>query len=281
MTKKDKQSGTYRGVRDEIRREQMKTRDMTFKQKLSYFWYYYKIHTIAGILVIIFAVSCIHDIITAKDFNFYGIMMNSFQLSSEKMEAGFGEYAGLDMENYECFIDTDSTLSLTSTTQYDMATAQKLMALIQTKDIDAVVFDAQLFNHYSNNELFMDLRQVLTSEELEACSDDLYYVDYALIRAASEAEADSSVTYDVPPEPTQEEIAAEAETHRHPEAMTEPIPVGIFIADSPFAKETSAYSSLIPVFGFPVSTQRLETAKKYLEFLWDETVDFSGMIETY
>ncbi len=45
MSEKEKNAAEYRGVRDEIRQQQLKTRDMTLKGKLKYFWDYYKIHT--------------------------------------------------------------------------------------------------------------------------------------------------------------------------------------------------------------------------------------------
>lgn len=281
MTRKEKKNSEYRGVRDEIKREHLKTKDMNWKEKLGYFWYYYKIHSLVAILVIIFSVTLIRDIVNTKDFNFYGIMLNSYQLSADKLEAAFSEYSGLDTENYECFIDTDSTLSLTSMSEFDLASSQKMIALMTTQDLDAVVFDSQVFYNYSNNEMFMDLRQVFTTKELKEYEDNLYYIDYAVMRAAMEAEEEELITYEEAPSPTPEEIAAEAETHKHPEEMDEPIPVGVFITDSPFAKQTGAYGTQLPVFGIVASTQRLDTAKQYLDFLWAESVDFVGVTETY
>lgn len=284
MNKQPKEPRPYRGVQDEIREQQMKMKDMTFKGKLQYFWYYYKVHTIVAIVAIVFLVTLIHDIRSAKDYAFYGIMLNSGSLSSEVMEASFGEYAGLDLETYDCFIDTDSNLSYSSMTQYDMATAQKLIALVQSKDLDALVFDSEVFNNYANNEMFLDLTTLFTEEELAKYQDRLYYVDYAEIAKANEDSSyeneDLISTMDAATL-TLDDILAEAETHRHPEEMEQPIPVGIFLADSPFMQQTGAYGQLQPIFGFSATTTRPDTAKKYLEFLWDETIDFSSMIEQY
>lgn len=285
MSKQPKAPRPYRGVQDEIREQQMKMKDMSLKEKLQYFWYYYKIHTIVIIIAIIFVVTLIRDIRSAKDYTFYGIMLNSAGLSSEAMENTFGEYADLDLETYDCFIDTDSNLSYSTMTQYDMATSQKLIALVQTKDLDALVFDSEVFNNYANNELFGDLTTFFTKEELEKYQDRLYYVDYAEI-AKGHNEDSSYVNEDLISTAdaaalTLDDILAEAETHRHPEEMEQPIPVGIFMADSPFAQQTSSYGQLQPIFGISVTTTRPETAKKYLEFLWDESIDFSSMIEQY
>ena len=140
MSKKEKSPKEYRGVIDEIRQQQMKTKEMSAKGKLEYFWDYYKVHTIVAILVIFFAAMFIRDIATAKDYNFYSILFNARQLSGDSLESAFSEYAGLDTENYECYIDASTGLSLTSFTEYDMATVQKLMATIQIGDLDTVGF---------------------------------------------------------------------------------------------------------------------------------------------
>lgn len=282
MSQKAKEPKPYRGVQDEIRQQQQKMKDMSFKGKLQYFWYYYKIHTIVIVLAVIFLVSLVRDILSVKDYTFYGIMLNSVNLSEESMEEAFGEYAGLDLETYACFIDVSSTMSYRTVTQYDMATSQKLVALIQTKDLDAVVFDSDVYNNYANNELLADLTTLYTPDELQKYEGYLYYVDKAQIDRARE---DTDYENEALPSSaenaafTDEDIRKEAETHRHPENMEKPVPVGIFMEDSPFVQKTGAYDLLIPVFGVSITTTRPDTAKKYLEFLWDEQIDFGSMRE--
>ena len=85
MSKKEKSPKEYRGVIDEIRQQQMKTKEMSAKGKLEYFWDYYKVHTIVAILVIFFAAMFIRDIVTAKDYNFYSILFNARQLSGDSL----------------------------------------------------------------------------------------------------------------------------------------------------------------------------------------------------
>ncbi len=284
MSRTPKEQRPYRGVQDEIREQHMKAKDMSLKGKLQYFWYYYKVHTIVGLCIVFFVVTLLHDIVSAKDYAFYGIMLNSINLDSEQLQTSFGEYASIDLEKYECFIDTQSTLSYTSMTQYDMATAQKLIALCQTKDLDAVVFDSEVFNNYANNELFANLHTIYTDEELSKYEDRLYYVDYAeILRASEEIDYENAdlLSTEESGSLTLEEILAEAETHRHPENMEQPIPVGIFMEDSPFMEQTGAYGQLQPVFGFAITTTRTDTAKQYLEFLWDDTIDFRSMVSEY
>lgn len=283
MSKKEKSPKEYRGVIDEIRQQQMKTKEMSAKGKLEYFWDYYKVHTIVAILVIFFAAMFIRDVATAKDYNFYSILFNARQLSGDGLESAFSEYAGLDTENYECYIDASTGLSLTSFTEYDMATVQKLMATIQIGDLDTVVFNSELFNNYAGNEMFLDLWTVLSEDELNAWKDYLYYIDYVEVAAeredvdVEEALAEKDAADD---EMRQQEILEETNRHRSPEGMAEPVPVGIFMEESPFAEKSGAYSGLVPVFGFVSTSKRTETGKQFLEFLWDDTIDFAQMIDT-
>ncbi len=283
MFKKGWQPEEYKGVHDEIRQQQMKTKDMSFKGKLNYFWYYYKVHTIVTVIVLIFAGIWIHDIVTQKDYNFYGIMLNSSHLDGDALEKSFGEYAELDMENYDCYLDTLSTLSYQSQSEYDLATFQKMIALVQTKDLDVMVLDAQVFYNFSFNGMLTDLRNVFTPEELAAYEGKIYYLDYAAVRKAEAEEDTAALTdeYENRNQATKEEMAAEAETHRHPENMEEPVPVGIFVEESPLVQKTGCYHDLVPVYGIVSTGQRTDTAKKYLAYMWDDTIPFENMIAVY
>ena len=282
--KKEKKPREYRGVADEIREQQKKMKDMSLKEKLAYFWYYYKVHTIVILIVAIFGSIWIHEIVTAKDYNFYGIMLNSFQLSGEALGNSFSEYAGLDSENYTCYIDTLSTLSYQTQTDYDLATLQKMFALVQTGDLDTLVLDGQVFYNFAFNGMVTDLRTVLTEEELARHEGNIYYIDYAKIR---EAEANDGSTDELMKEAearrkaTKEEMNAEAESHKDPSTMKDPVPVGIYLTDSPFAQKTSSYSALVPIYGFVTTSGRMETAKKYLEFLFDDSIPFESMIDVW
>ena len=166
MFKKGWQPENYKGVHDEIKQQHMKTKDMSAKGRFEYFWYYYKVHTLVAVCVIIFGGSLIHDILTAKDYGFYGVMLNASLLDSEAMEASFGEYAQLDLNEYDCMIDTQSQLSYHSQNSYDFATYQKLVAQLQTHELDVLVADAEVFRNFATNEMFMDLREFMSPEEL-------------------------------------------------------------------------------------------------------------------
>lgn len=63
---------------EEIREEQKKVfATMSFKEKLAYFWDYYKIHTIAAVLVIAFVIAFISSYRSNKPFAFYAVLLNA------------------------------------------------------------------------------------------------------------------------------------------------------------------------------------------------------------
>lgn len=316
MFKKGWQPENYKGVHDEIKQQHMKTKDMTPKGRLEYFWYYYKVHTLVAVCVIIFGGALIHDILTAKDYGFYGVMLNASLLDSETMEASFGEYAQLNLSEYDCMIDTQSQLSYHSQSSYDFATYQKLVAQLQTHELDVLVADGEVFNNFATNEMFLDLREFMSPEELAGYEGRIYYVDMEEIRKAAEAadnmlNEEEAATKDAFPQdasggqeseelsPEEAEAAVnpfgqninydeiyrlaaeEAETHRHPEQMAEPVPVGIFLDESPFMQKTGSYGKMIPVYGVVVTSERADTAVKYLNYLWDDTIAFDQMLNVF
>ena len=182
----------------------------------------------------------------------------------------------IDTVEYDCFLDTSSTLSLSNSTEYDMATMQRIVAVVQTKELDAVIFDSQCYEQYAMNEIFYDLREILTEEQIEKYEPYFYYVDMDVVRA--QEEEDVMVDTDAiaaKAELTAEEINAQGLAHMDPSTMSDPVPVGIVMTDSPFETESLAYEGLVPVFGISVTTQRLDTALEFLDYLWDDTIDFS------
>ncbi|MBR5800918.1 MAG: hypothetical protein IKY23_12755 [Lachnospiraceae bacterium] len=282
MAPKDKREPRpYRGVNDEIREQTQKMKDMTLKGKLSYFWHYYKVHTFVTVLILCVIINLVVTVVTKKDTAFYGVMLNAYMLDRATMETKFGDYIGIDTETAECLIDTDSSFSYQTMSEFDVATNQQMVALIQSRDLDACVLNDQVFFNYSFNGMMADLREYLSEEDLELHKDRLYYIDLAAIRRAEE----NPITYEemmeeaeIRRDATLEDIIAEADTHRDPSTMEEPVPVGIFLEDSPFIQKTNSYPGRVPIFGIAGTTKRPEVCIQYLHFLFDENIPFEEAI---
>ena len=77
-------------VMDEFKEEREALKNGTPKQKLAYFWYYYKWHVIIALVVIIMIVSFVKQLTDRKDPAFYAVMLNASLLRSDDLgTAGF------------------------------------------------------------------------------------------------------------------------------------------------------------------------------------------------
>ena len=187
-------------MRDEVREQQNKLKGKTFKEKLNYFWDYYKVHTIALVFAIIVISVFVKDIVTNKDNAFSAVILNSYAHDTQEgFQADFAAYAGIDTDTYSCLIDTSATFSVGSMSQYDIAFAQRIAAQAQTGELDAFVADTQAFGHYADGYLFQDLREILNEDEYQKFEPYFYYIDTTAIEERRQMEEDtlSDIT-DVP-----------------------------------------------------------------------------------
>lgn len=251
-------------LRDEVREQQNKLKGKTFKEKLNYFWDYYKVHTIAFIFFITIISVFIKDIVTNKDNAFSAVILNSYaQEAQEAFQADFAAYAGIDTDTYSCLIDTSATYSVDSMSQYDIAFAQRIVAQVQTGDLDSFVGDVQAFSHYADGYLFQDLREALTEEEYEKFEPYFYYIDTAAIEARREMTGEdmlADVSDETPTDPTD------------PSSMETPVPVGIYLDSSPRLAQWNCYTATgeTPVFGFLANAAHPDLAHRFLAYLTEQ-----------
>lgn len=255
-------------VSDDIKKEQQKTKDMSLKGKLSYFWYYYKVHTLVAIFGTFFIVALVRDILSNKDYGFYGVYFNAQQtFSAEEQMDAFTAYANIDTENYQALLDNTMYYSLTDMSETTIATSQKFAALTHTGQIDCVVADEDVFANYAVNGVFFDLRDVLPEDLLEKYKDNIFYIDLAQAVAMEDTEAAAQYYNE---EEYYMALAEKYSEHRDPSLMEDPIPVGIIVTDTPVISSAGCYMNKIPVFGIPASTTRSDVAIRYLRFLHGE-----------
>lgn len=266
-------------VNQEIREEQRQALStMSFKEKLAYFWDYYKIHTIAVIAVIAFVISFVHQIAANKPYAFYATLLNA-SANDENIDTSaiweneFLEFAGIDAESYQVCIDTTLTISAESNSQYEMANRQKIVAMMYSGDIHAIVADTETFESYAHADTFYNLSDIFTEEELASYADLLYYTD----AAAFDKDSGNTLTE---MEAAEKAFYAQVIDHSDPSAMEKPIPVGIRIPTSGNKIADAGYyrylqdSDLIfqgypseTVLGIPLSVKDPTLALQFLSYL--------------
>lgn len=245
-------------VMDEFKEQRAALKNGTFKQKLSYFWYYYKWHTIGSIAALVAVILLIHDIVSQKNEVFYAAMLNSSNLlQDESFAEQFMEYAGIDPNADTATFDDSLSISFSNLNEITLASAQKLQATMIAGKVDVIVAGDELFENYANDGVVTDLRQIMTSEQLAVYKPYLYYVDRVLVEQIAEANynLDTSFQPEIP-NPTK------------PELMEDPVPVGIYVDSSTLLTSNYRISDGDRIVaGFLANSNHTDMAIKFIEFL--------------
>lgn len=243
-------------VMDEFREEREALKHGTLKQKVSYFFDYYKWHTIAVIAVVAMTGSILGNVLFGKDTAFYAALVNAAALPpAEAYNQGFAEYAGIDTAHYDLSFDSSLPVSLTAPDEQTMATRQKLLVYVASQEIDVLLAAGDVMDQYVYNDTFWDLREVLSEEQLAKYSPFFYYMDMAVMEELEAARDSLEVNFTKYPDP------------RQPDLMCNPVPVGIYLDNAHTLKESYYFSGGEPVIGVVVNTKRPETASKYIDYI--------------
>ena len=204
-------------VMDEFREEREAIKHGTSKQKYQYFKDYYRTPLIIAVLAALFIGILVYQLVSRKDSAFYAVMLNcSPYQENEWLEEEYAQYAGINLGEYTVTFDTGIYYKLNSTDEDTYVTVQKLDTYAGAGHLDVMLGGGEEFAHFANSILFMDLRTVLTEEQLQKYEPYLYYIDGALI----------DLTAMKPLEPQ------DYANPRNPEEMEEPMPVAIYVESS-------------------------------------------------
>lgn len=249
-------------ISESIKSQYQKIMERPKEERLAYFWDYYKWHAIIFLLVIAALIQCTIGIINRKTTVFTGYILNcTATTKDEDFLQGFYDYAGIDSANEEAAIYTDMYLH-PGKNQKNAEVFQRIMAGISIHDADFIVGQPEAFQMcaYNTGKIFADLRNFLDTETLEQFSDRLYYIDGAILQRLNapvgEAVDPDAIIY---PNPNK------------PEAMEDPIPVGISVGDRE-ALRASYYHSpdTVLYMGVIVNTQKPELTKQFISYLFSK-----------
>lgn len=234
-------------------------RQLPKEERWSYFWDYYKWHTVVTLLVIALLVQGIVGMVNQKETVFSGFILNAkIGVEDEAFLEGFYDLTGIDSKTQQAAFYTDLILT-DDNKKNDITTIQRILASVSIEDGDLIISTGDGFHvcAYNTSRIFYDLRDFLDGETLEKLSDRLYYIDGAV-----QEELDKPVGEFVDP------YAIEYPDPRKPETMKNPIPVGIDVSDRKelmdayYLKDTTAY------LGIMVNTPRPELCQQLIDYLF-------------
>lgn len=247
-------------VMDEFREEREAMKEKSFKEKFQYFVDYYKWHVIGGVLLVAFAVSLIHSVVTHKDFAFYCAFLNTYQTeAAETFREEFAERAEIDLEQYEVMLDTDLYITDNVYDESNVGSIQRLMVYIAAGDIDVMAGDVNSMNQYAYNETFTDLRQLLPEELQTILEPYYYYMDGAVSEEINLHQEMGEIDY----------VAQYPVTPSDPETMEDPIPVGLYIQDCPRIQESFIFQDSEAVMCVVANAEDTTMVLEYIRFVFD------------
>lgn len=165
-------------LKEEVRRERQKLKEMSLSDKIWYIWEYYKFHII-GVFLVILVISIVATSVhnASIDPGIYCVVINnrsSQELDTSVLEQDFYEHMGFG-EKQPVYAESMFITYGDQATEYSYAAMAKLSALIASKDLDIIIGDRENIDHYTSMDGLADLEQFLPQDVLAAAEDRLIY----------------------------------------------------------------------------------------------------------
>ena len=256
---KKEKGGAAMPVMDEFKAERETIKQKSTKEKISYFFDYYKWHTVAVVVILAAAISLIVHLVNLKDRALYVCLLNATAFDqTDNYIQHFEEYAGIDQSEYEAIFDTSMSIEIGGRDTVTATSFQKMAVYTAAGDLDVIITNPEIIEYYVEQGLFYDLRQLLSPEQIALYEPYFFYVDQVVLNAIQDAN-DRDETYD-----------AVFSDPRQPEAMTDPIPVGIVLDDCQRLKESVLFGDEELVLSVIINSSNVETALKFIDFVMQE-----------
>ncbi|MBR1476456.1 MAG: hypothetical protein IJ608_00645 [Lachnospiraceae bacterium] len=244
---------------DEFKKERESIKNAPLKEKISYFFDYYKIHTIVVLVTLIFALMFIHERVTAKDYVLEAALLNASPYSAtDDFKNSFMEYAMIDTDKQDVSFDVSYEIAFDVMTTANIASSEKLTAMIAARQLDVIIAHTDLIDRYAYSDAFNSLGEIFSAEELDALSPYLYYIDRDIELEIEKIDETVAVENRLKTVPKGNE----------PEKMTSPVPIGIYVDENAeFAASYPFYEEGRIALGFVGDAPHPEIVRQLILYL--------------
>ena len=209
-----------------------KNHDLSFSDKLEYFWQNYKIHIMVTVLLACFFGILLHPVIHQKETVLSIAFINAFpNVEDEVIIRDFERHLQLNSERQQILLDSAYYIDNTSSSPYAENYSQMFSANAAAGKFDVALADTANFDYFGNQGFFQDLTTLLSEEDLKKYQERFYYIDFPSDDSAQK------------------------------------IPIGIKINHSNKIRQTSCYPNMEAYFGILTGSKRIDKALEYLEYL--------------
>ncbi len=170
-------------IKDTLREERNKIKNMSVKDKLWYIWEYYKIPIIIAVVSVIL-ISSIGSAVYNNRFEtaLSCVILNSSPTGEadsvdDYFNQGFRQY--IDLKE-DAKIDVDYSMSPTfdesSMNEFTYAQLAKITAMISSKGLDVMIGKPDTIDHFGEMGGFVDLKELLPADVYDKVKENLYFV---------------------------------------------------------------------------------------------------------
>jgi len=138
-------------LKEKMRMEKRKIREMPFKKKCEYIWDYYKFHIIAGILILALIGSVINSIVNPRPQNVLFIAWSTGFATDEQL-TGLTSIMQYEIIEEKANESIEITLfhTMSDDPSLNSANIQRLAAMIAAGMIDVFILDSEMIDEYSS-----------------------------------------------------------------------------------------------------------------------------------
>ncbi len=228
-----------------------KLKGQPLKKKISYVLTYFWVPIVAVIAAVIFLVSLIAHWTNLKPTAFTLCCINSIANPADvdSYLQDFAQAHDIDTDEYQL---TSQMLFLGQGTEEDYQNMQVFSVMLIAGDLDVVAADSTAIVSYAYQEAFVDLSELLTTEQMDALAHHLLYIDASLLEKMNEFSEEAPLY----PDPTK------------PEEMEQPVPVAIMLQPNwEFAKVCYPYTYGETAVGLVSNAKNSINAEAFLQYI--------------
>jgi hypothetical protein len=159
--------------------EKQKLKEMTFREKLTYFNNYYKVTAIVVLVIIGFVIYMGYSILTpSPETVLYTAVINNAldDPIAETLQSEIGKQLNINEKTQNIIIDTSFILgSDANPSEYAMANQQKLATYFYASEVDVIIAPESVFKAYAKNGSFSKLSDELPADMCNTLADSFYY----------------------------------------------------------------------------------------------------------
>ena len=219
-------------LRDEMPLGKQSAKDLSFSEKMEFYWQKYKIHIVVTVLLACFFGNILHPIIHKKETVLSIAYINAFpNVEDQVIIDDLEKYLQLNPKKQQVLLDSTYYIDNTSDSPYALTYSQKFSVNAMAGNIDVVLSDVTNFDFYGNQGFFRDLTTILSEEELNIYSDRLYY------------------------------------TNLPDDDFNQKVPIGIKIDRSAKICKTSCYPNLDAYYGVVTGSDHVDAALSFLNYI--------------